>query len=289
MFFSKFDILFWHMHPSLKTREIAAFLFSSVFLYILIILVFAWLYHSSDSIGFNLSGKEQIKPDFGEAIYFSANSFHTIGYGDIHPISSTGRLLVMIESFTALFFVAIFSGFLVFLVIHRYSNIISTRNVYIRYRNHKYFLSIRLGNKGRTIIDLKSKFEAWIIVNNSRVRVFQLEEELPDLERILYFDIDLHQPDNQKLRQALIDAMNNKTLLHMKFSFIGNDIRTGDQVAFAKYFDSGHLRFGTIFLNVYSWDIKGRRTDFRWRNFEKIGPMEQRQIGTFYEINESPL
>jgi len=289
MFFSKFDILFWHMHPSLKTREIAAFLFSSVFLYILIILVFAWLYHSSDSIGFNLSGKEQIKPDFGEAIYFSANSFHTIGYGDIHPISSTGRLLVMIESFTALFFVAIFSGFLVFLVIHRYSNIISTRNVYIRYRNHKYFLSIRLGNKGRTIIDLKSKFEAWIIVNNSRVRVFQLEEELPDLERILYFDIDLHQPDNQKLRQALIDAMNNKTLLHMKFSFIGNDIRTGDQVAFAKYFDSGHLRFGTIFLNVYSWDIKGRRTDFRWRNFEKIGPMERKQIGGFYERIENTI
>ena len=275
------------MHPSLKTREIAAFLFSSVFLYILIILVFAWLYHSSDSIGFNLSGKEQIKPDFGEAIYFSANSFHTIGYGDIHPISSTGRLLVMIESFTALFFVAIFSGFLVFLVIHRYSNIISTRNVYIRYRNHKYFLSIRLGNKGRTIIDLKSKFEAWIIVNNSRVRVFQLEEELPDLERILYFDIDLHQTDNQKLRQALIDAMNNKTLLHMKFSFIGNDIRTGDQVAFAKYFDSGHLRFGTIFLNVYSWDIKGRRTDFRWRNFEKIGPMEQNHISAFYEKSEN--
>jgi hypothetical protein len=271
------------MHASLKTREIVAFLVSSVLLYILIILVFAWLYHSSGSIGFNITGKDHIKPDFGESVYFSANSFHTIGYGDIRPVSSTGRLLVMIESFTSLFFVAIFSGFLVFLVIHRYSNIISTRNVYIRYRNHHYFLSIRLGNKGRTIIDLKSKFEAWIIVNNSRVRVFQLEEELPDLERILYFDIDLHEPGNQKLRQALIDAMNNKTLLHMKFSFIGNDIRTGDQVAFAKYFDSGHLRFGTIFLNVYSWDIKGRRTDFRWRNFEKIGPMEQKQIGDFYE------
>jgi len=274
---------------SLKTREILVFLFSSVFLYIVIILVFAWLFHSSGSIGFNLSGMENTKPDFGEAIYFSANSFHTIGYGDIRPVNSTGRLLVMIESFTSLFFVAIFSGFLVFLVIHRYSDIISTKNVYIRYRNHKYFLSIRLGNKGRTIIDLKSKFEAWTIVDNTRVRVFQLEEELPDLERILYFDIDLHQTETIKLRQALNDALINKTLLHMKFSFIGNDIRTGDQVAFARYFDSGHLRFGTIFLNVYSWDINGRRTDFRWRNFEKIGPMEQNQIDAFYERNENTI
>ena len=275
------------MSFSLKTREILTFLFSSVFFYIFIILIFGWLFHSTGSIGFNVSGKENMKPDFGEAVYFSANSFHTIGYGDIRPVNSTGRLLVMIESFTALFFVAIFSGFLVFLVIHRYSDIISTRNVYIRYRNHKYFLSIRLGNKGRTIIDLKSKFEAWTIVDNSRVRVFQLEEELPDLERILYFDIDLHKPENKKLREALADPLVNKTLLHMKFSFIGNDIRTGDQVAFARYFDSGHLRFGTIFMNVYSWDINGRRKDFHWRNFEKIGPMEQKQIGAFYERNEN--
>ena len=264
-------------------------MFSSVFLYIVIILVFAWLFHSSGSIGFNLPGMENVKPDFGESIYFSANSFHTIGYGDIRPVNSTGRMLVMIESFTSLFFVAIFSGFLVFLVIHRYSDIISTRNVYIRYRNGSYFLSIRLGNKGRTIIDLKSKFEAWTIVDNTRVRVFQLEEELPDLERILYFDIDLNQPENQKLKQGLTQSLANKSLLHMKFSFIGNDIRTGDQVAFARYFDSGHLRFGTIFLNVYSWDINGRRKDFHWRNFEKIGPMEQKQVGAFYDSKENAV
>jgi hypothetical protein len=271
------------MSLSIKTREILVFLFSSVFLYILIILLFGWLFYASRSIGFDIPGQEDIKPDFGEAIYFSANSFHTIGYGDIHPVNSTGRLLVMFESFTSLFFVAIFSGFLVFLVIHRYSDIISTRNVYIRYRNQRYYLSIRLGNKGRTIIDLKSKFEAWTIADNTRIRLFQLEEELPDLERILYFDIDLHQTENKKLREALVDALVNKSLLHMKFSFIGNDIRTGDQVAFARYFDAGHLRFGTIFLNVYSWDINGRRKDFRWKNFEKIGPMEQNQIGSFYK------
>lgn len=276
------------MAISHKTKEISAFLLSSVLFYILIILLFAWLYYSSDSIGFVVAGMENAKPNFEESVYFSSSSFNTIGFGDIHPISSTGRTLVMIQAFTSLFFVAIFSGFLVYLVIHRFSDIISTRNVYIRYRNHKYFLSIRIGNKSRTIIDLKSKFEAWTIVKNTRIRIFQYEEELPDLERILYFDIDLHRPDNQKLRSALIDALVNKTLLHMKFSFIGNDIRTGDQVAYARYFDSGHLRFGTMFMNVYSWDINGKRTDFRWKNFEKIEPMEEKTIAAFYEINENP-
>ncbi|MCX6266139.1 MAG: hypothetical protein NTW16_02100 [Bacteroidetes bacterium] len=68
----------------------------------------------------------------------------------------------------------------------------------------------------------------------------------------------------------------------MKFSFIGNDIKTGEQVAYAKYYDSGHLSFGKMFLNVYSWDPNGRRKNFRWRNFERIEPMEKiREEGFF--------
>ena len=271
------------MRLTLKTKEIGAFLLSSVFFYLLVIFLFAWLYNTTNSIGFNLSGMEGVKPDFGESIYFSANSFHTIGYGDIRPVNSTGRLLVMIESFTSLFFVAIFSGFLVYLVIHRYSDIISTKNVYIRLRNGKYYLSIRLGNKGRTVIDLNSRFEAWTVVNNTRIRAFQHSQELPDLERILYFDIDLHLSENRKLHEALRKSLKSKTRLHMKFSFIGNDIRTGEQVAYARYYDSGQLKFGKTFMNVYSWDVNGRRKDFKWKNFEKIEPLEQPAINSFLE------
>ena len=271
------------MRLSLKAKEVTTFLVSSVLLYILIIIAFAFLYRTTNSIGFSNLFNTTIRPNFGEAVYFSANSFHTIGYGDIHPINPTGRMLVMIESFTSLFFVAIFSGFLVFLVIHRYSDIISTKNAYIRYRNGKYYLSIRLGNKGRTIIDLKSKFEAWTIVNNTRVRAFQHEQELPDLERILYFDIDLHQPENRKLHEALRKSLIKKSQLHMKFSFIGNDMRTGDQVAYAKYYDSSQLKFGKTFMNVYSWDENGRRKDFRWKNFEKIEILEESRTKEFLD------
>ena len=174
-------------------------------------------------------------------------------------------------------------------MIRRPQDVFTTKKVYIRFRKGRYFLSLRLGNKGRDIIDLKSKFEAWTIEHNTRIRAFRLEEELPDLEKILYYDVDLDDPGKQDLRRALIDALKNGTLLHMKFSFIGNDIRNGDQVAYARYFDSGHLRFGTIFMNVYSWDINGRRKDFRWSNFEKIEPMEEKHVTGFYEGDEKTL
>jgi hypothetical protein len=189
----------------------------------------------------------------------------------------------MIQSTISLFFTSIFSGFLVYFVIKRPQDVFTTKKVYIRFRKNHYYLSLRLGNKGRDIIDLKSKFEAWTIVNNSRIRAFRVEEELPDLEKILYYDINLDEPESQTLRMAIRDALLNSTLLHMKFSFIGNDIKTGEQVAYAKYYDSRQLSFGKIFLNVYSWDPNGRRKNFRWGNFERIEPMEPKIADRFLD------
>jgi hypothetical protein len=261
---------------SVKSRVLLRFILFSVSCYAVFILGFATLYYITDSIALTPYSKPVDSPvDFQKAIYFSIVSFHTIGFGDIHPVTDQGRFIVMIQSTISLFFTAIFSGFLVYFVIRRPSDLFSTRKLYIRHRNDNYWLSVRLGNKGRTIIDMKSRFEAWTIESNSRVRAFQIQREVPDLERILYYDINLDDPKNHKLRDALCKALTKDNKLHMKFSFIGNDIRTGEQVAFAKYFDSSEIRFGKSFRNVYSWDSNGHRKDFQWKNFERIDEMDE--------------
>ena len=264
------------MHFTAKTREIARFLFITIAAYAVLIFMFAVLYYETQSIGFYRPIQRVYEPiDFEKAIYFSIVSFHTIGYGDIYPLTSQGRYILMSEAFISLFFISIFSGFLVYFVIRRRDDIFTTRHIYIRLRKDKWFLSIRLGNKGRAIIDMKGKFEAWIVQENSRVRIFQYEEEMADLERILYYDIYLDDPGARKLYQALTDALNGKLLLHIKYAFIGNDISTGEQVAHAVYYDSHRIKFGRMFDNVYSWDERGRRVNFRWKNFEKIEPLEE--------------
>ena len=91
----------------------------------------------------------------------------------------------------------------------------------------------------------------------------------------------MNNPGNIKLRRSLQEAIQKKSLLHMKFSFIGNDIKTGEQVAYAKYYDSRQLSFGKMFLNVYSWDPNGRRKNFRWGNFERIEPMDEGLVDRF--------
>jgi hypothetical protein len=276
------------MNFRFKTREVLVFILVSLCVYFAFIFGFAWIYYATDSIEMTpysktIGYKNAEKINFEKAVYFSIVSFHTIGFGDIHPISQLGRQVVMIQSTISLFFTAIFSGFLVYFVIKRPQDVFTTKKVYIRFRNGHYYLSLRVGNKGRDIIDLKSKFEAWTIENNSRVRAFRTEEDLPDLEKILYYDVQLDDKGGHDLREAIQDALTNGTLLHMKFSFIGNDIKTGEQVAYAKYYDSRHLRFGQMFLNVYSWDPNGRRKNFRWGNFERIEEMDPAIKNRFFE------
>lgn len=272
------------MNFPIKTREFLRFCFLAFCCYALFILFFAYWYYVTGSISLtSYNGTGTGKVDFSQAVYFSIVSFHTIGFGDIHPINSLGRTIVMIQSAISIFFTAMFSGLLVYYVIKRPNDIFSTKKLYIRYRNGSYWLSIRLGNKGRTIIDLDGRFEAWTIEDNSRVRAFQCQRDLPDLERILYYDISLDDEENHSLRQALVNTRKGKIRLHMKLSVVGNDVKTGEQVAFAKYFDSSDLAFGKMFLNVYSWDENGHRKDFQWKNFERIETLEPEIIRTFEE------
>ncbi len=271
-----------HMNLSIRTRQLLWFCLLALCCYALFILTFAFWYYLTDSIALTTYGKPaQEKLDFAKALYFSIVTFHTIGYGDIHPVTTLGRTIVMIQSAISIFFTAMFSGLLVYYVIKRPNDIFSTKKLYIRHRNKNFWLSARLGNKGRSIIDMDGRFEAWTIENNSRVRAFQHQRELPDLERILYYDINLDEPANHKLKDALIKARKGKHRLHMKLSVIGNDIKTGEQVAFAKYYDSSDLVFGKTFFNVYSWDANGHRKDFQWKNFERIQPMEPDLIQQF--------
>lgn len=270
------------MRPTIKTRTIIWFLLISIGIYALLILFFAWLYFSTKSIGYYkfLAGEEGTI-DFWRAVYFSVVSFHTIGFGDIYPITPQGRAILMIQSFFSLFYTAIFSGMLVYFIIRRHPDLFSTKHLYIRFRHNNWYLSIRLGNKGRPIIDLKGRFEAWLINENSRIRVYAHQVDMADLEYALYFDIDLEEERCLALQRALLSSMNGGPVLHMKYNLIGNDLRSGEQIAHSVYYDSTMIRFGTMFQKIYSWDKAGHRVNFRWNHFEQIAPLDEEMTAEF--------
>ena len=82
-----------------KTREVLVFILVSLGIYFVFIFGFAWIYYQTGSIEMtSYTGSSADKINFEKAVYFSIVSFHTIGFGDIHPVTQLGRQIVMIQS-----------------------------------------------------------------------------------------------------------------------------------------------------------------------------------------------
>ena len=86
-----------------------------VILYTVLSLAFVYVFITA-RIMFN--AEEQINPETGnylfptffDAFYWAACTLTTVGYGDIYPISSTGRVISIISSIVGIAIIALPSG-----------------------------------------------------------------------------------------------------------------------------------------------------------------------------------
>jgi len=133
-------------------------------IYITVTLVFGFLYYFFDTLDFkSTSGFNTFH--FLDYIYFSAVTFTTIGYGDILPKAGVGHLLVFIESCIEMTFFPVFGGYIAYKFLQRPNDILLTDNFFIRYRSERVYLSFRVGNKGKNLIDCTATVEFIQIAN----------------------------------------------------------------------------------------------------------------------------
>ena len=94
-------------------------IFAMVVAYLLIAMLFTELYYLTlvwDPQAMHLLKPfEDMKPSElrGELLYFSMVTISTVGYGDVLPVSSTARMLAVIEAVIGQFFVAVLVGMFV--------------------------------------------------------------------------------------------------------------------------------------------------------------------------------
>ncbi|NLP58956.1 potassium channel family protein [Lutibacter sp. B1] len=82
------------------------------FLILLIVLSFSFDYHAlyainAESFKTSLTGSGSFIRQFFEFLYFSLITFSSVGFGDIVPISVSGKIIVILEVFLS-FFVLVF-------------------------------------------------------------------------------------------------------------------------------------------------------------------------------------
>jgi Ion channel len=239
-----------------------------VAIYIAITSVFGLVYFLFDSLDFkSAAGAKTVH--FLDYIYFSAVTFTTIGYGDIIPKAGAGQVIVFIESCFELTFIPVFGGFLAYKFLQRPNDILLTDNFFIRYRNQHIFLSSRVGNKGKNLIDCSATIELIQIAHNVKRTLYKREISTPLVELTWFLEIRLDGEENTSTLEQLKILMTNPGTSLIRTTVVGYDSNSGNLVHVFKYYTMDKLVYGGKFEDVFIWEgIKRTKPD--WTNFNKV-------------------
>jgi len=239
-----------------------------VAIYLALTLVFGFLYFWFDSLDFkSITRNKTIR--FMDYFYFSAVTFTTIGYGDIIPKAGAGQIIVFIESCFELTFIPVFGGFIAYKFLQRPNDILLTDNFFIRYRNQHIFLSSRVGNKGKNLIDCTATIELIQIVNNVKRTLYKREINTPLVELMWFLEIRLDGEENASALQQVKTLLANPRTSLIRTTVAGFDSGSGNLVHVFKYYTMDKLIYGGKFSDVYTWEGV-KRTNPNWANFNKV-------------------
>jgi len=256
---------------SILSHRILIAVLKGLAIYFAITLVFGLLYYFFDSLDFkSASGFNTFH--FLDYIYFSAVTFTTIGYGDIVPKAGAGHLIVFIESCFELTFFPVFGGYIAYKFLQRPNDILLTDNFFIRYRNERIYLSFRVGNKGKNLIDCSATVEFIQIANNVKRTLYRREINAPLVEMTWYLEIRLDGNENITVLQQLKTLFANPGTSMIRTTVSGYDSNSGNLVHVFKYYTMDKLIYGGIFADVYQWEGV-KRTEPDWTHFNKIVPL----------------
>ena len=256
---------------SIWSHRIVNAVLRGVAIYIFISLVFGILYYFFDSLDFKpASGSNTVH--FLDYIYFSAVTFTTIGYGDIVPKEGAGQVIVLIESCFELIFFPVFGGFIAYRFLQRPNDILLTDNFFIRYRNERVYLSFRVGNKGKTLIDCTATVEFIQLAKNVKRTLYRREINAPLVEMTWYLEIRLDGDENNSTLQQVKTLVSNPDISLIRTTVSGYDSNAGNLVHVFKYYTMDKLIYGGLFSDVYTWEGV-KRTEPDWTHFNKVIPL----------------
>jgi hypothetical protein len=259
---------FQNIGSSIWSHRILSAILKGVAIYIALTIVFGLLYFLFGALDFKSAAAGKTVR-FLDYIYFSAVTFTTIGYGDIIPKAGAGQILVFIESCFELTFIPVFGGFLAYKFLQRPNDILLTDNFFIRYRNQHIFLSSRVGNKGKNLIDCTATVELIQIVNNVKRTLYKREINTPLVELVWFLEIRLDGEENTSALQQVKTLLANPGTSLIRTTVAGYDSGSGNLVHVFKYYTMDKLIYGGKFSDVYIWEGV-KRTNLNWANFNKV-------------------
>lgn len=258
------------MQIQTKWQRVLSVIALGSLIFLALIGLFAYLYYISGGVRYAGDGHSV---SFFDAFYFALVTFLTIGFGDIVPVSSAAKGIFFAQGYLGLILPPVFSGLLFYSIIRRPRNVFLAEHIYIRHMKEQYLLSIRVGNRGDELANVKGVLELFHYRGTTRRRTYQYIKEYPLLEERWYFDIKLQDPLNKMLLHDLQKAVNEHTEIALRFTLTGMDVETGESVVVVRYYHGRNILFGKAFKQIYEWE-NGKKVRYHWHNFERIEEME---------------
>ena len=243
--------------------------------YLVIVLIFGIFFYLFDSLAVNVSVPGG-KLNLFDYWYFSLVTFSTIGYGEIIPTGLAGKVIIAIESCIGLAYTPFFGGYLAYLFIQRPKDFFLTDNIFLRHHNNKIYLSARVGNRGKPIVDCDASIDMFLIENNVKKTLLKQPLSRPLVEISWYINLRLDDPENPIPLQHLKTVLANPENCLIRITFSGQDAASGNLVHLFKYYKAQDIRRGGSFLDVYEWEGV-ERIILDWDNFNKTVEINKNQ------------
>lgn len=243
--------------------------------YLILVIIFGIGFYMTDSLSANTNDLTR-RLNFFDYLYFSLVTFSTIGYGEIIPVGLTGKVIIAIESCIGLAYTPFFGGYLAYLFIQRPKDFFLTENIYLRHNNNKIYLSARVGNRGKPIVDCDATLEMFMIENNVKRTLYKHAFSRPLVEISWYINLRLDDPENISAIQQLRTVMANPENCLVRITFSGQDASSGNLVHLFRYYKVQDIRRGGSFLDVYRWEGV-ERIIINWNNFNRTAEMSEQQ------------
>lgn len=253
--------------------------------YLIIVLIFGIFFYLFDCLEVNVSipGGELSLFDYW---YFSLVTFSTIGYGEIIPTGLAGKIIIAVESCFGLAYTPFFGGYLAYLFIQRQKDFFLTENIFLRHYNNKIYLSARVGNRGKPIVDCEASIAMFIIENNVKKTLLKQPFSRPMVEISWYINLRLDDPEEPIPLKHLKTVLANPESCFIRITFSGHDAASGNLVHSFKYYKVQDIRRGGSFLDVYKWEGVERKI-INWNNFNRTAEIDEEQNREIDRVLES--
>ncbi|SDK13267.1 potassium channel family protein [Natronincola ferrireducens] len=253
------------------------------------IISFAYLYYqhcvivNSNWIEEHIENSQSLY--FHDALYFSGITYLTIGYGDITAVDQLGKFLTVLQGFSGVIINSTFTGMFLYYLVKRPRNIIITNKIFIRYKdnNDRFYLSVRVGNKGRALVNVNRVLEVFEYEESNRKRILHMAQQYHYFEKLLYWDIDLHDEKNKELLDYLKAAIYQDKNILIRISIIGTDIEGGEFVFVSRYYTRYCIHFIREYIGLYEWQSHKRST-INWNDFNKTCRLDDKKIQDFKNL-----